>query len=123
MPVINFLGTMLYIQTKPTFKGAKAPVLKTVPYTADHPTGPQKKARAWLARTAYGLRGTFDTVADTGHGKAGQRIAREIYNKKPGKGVHGGLKTLREYAIRRRVPESRIADLEAEATVVVLPGV
>jgi len=115
MPVINFMGTNLYIQTKPTFRGAKAPVLKKVPYTADNPTSRQKKARAWLARTAYGLRDTFDTVSDTGHGKAGPRIARAIYDKKPGKGAHGGLKTLRDYAIARRVPESRIRDLEAAA--------
>lgn len=94
-----------------------------MPYTADHPTTPQKKARAWLARTAYSLRGTFDTVSDTGHGIAGPKIAREIYNRKPGKGAHGGLKTLREYAIKRRVPESRIADLEAEAAAAVLPGI
>ena len=100
---------------KPTFRGAKAPVLKKVPYTADSPTSKQRKARAWLARTAYNLRGTFDTVADTGHGKAGPKIARKIFDAKPGKGAHGGLKTLREYAIARRVPESRIADLEAEA--------
>jgi len=115
MPVINFMGTNLYIQTKPTFRGAKAPVLKKVPYTADSPTGPQRKARAWLARTAYTLRGTFDTVADTGHGIAGPKIARAIYEKKPGKGVHGGLKTLREYAVKRRVPETRISELEEMA--------
>ena len=115
MPVINFLGTDVYIQMKPTFRGAKAPVLKKVPFTADNPTDPQKKARAWLARTAYNLRGTFGVVADTGHGKAGPTIARKIYDSKPGKGVHGGLKTLRDYAIKRRVPDSRIADLEAEA--------
>lgn len=115
MPTINFMGTMLYIQTRPTFRGAKAPVLKKVPFTADNPTMKQRKARAWLARTAYGKRGTFDTVADTGHGKAGPKIAREIYNAKPGKGAHGGYKTLREYGISRRVPESRISDLEAAA--------
>lgn len=115
MPVINFMGTNLYIQMKPTFRGAKAPVLKKVPYTADNPTPPQRKARAWLARIAFTKRGTYGTVADTGHGKAGPKIAREIYNAKPGKGAHGGKKTLREYAKARRVPESRIADLEAEA--------
>lgn len=115
MPVINFLGTMLYIQTKPTFRGAKAPVLKKVPFTADNPTLPQRKARSWLAATAHGLLGTRGVVADTGHGKAGPKLAREIYNKKPGKGTHGGLKTSFEYAKARRVPESRIADLAAEA--------
>jgi hypothetical protein len=100
---------------KPTFRGAKAPVLKKVPYTADSPTTPQRKARAWLARTAFTLRGTFDTVSDTGHGVAGPRIAREIYNKKPGKGVHGGKKTLRDYALARRVPDARITELEEAA--------
>ena len=115
MPVINFMGTDLYIQMKPTFRGAKAPVLKKVPYTAANPTDPQKKARAWLAVTAYGLRGTFGVEANTGHGKAGPTIAKKIYDAKPGKGAHGGLKTLRAYAIRRRVPESRIADLRAAA--------
>ncbi|MDI6814171.1 MAG: hypothetical protein QMD10_11635 [Desulfitobacteriaceae bacterium] len=115
MPVINFLGTDLYIQMKPTFRGARAPVLKKVPYTADNPTTPQRKARAWLARKAFGKRDTFGTVADTGHGKAGPKIAREIYDMKPGKTVHGGLKTLRDYAIARRKPESRIRELEAEA--------
>lgn len=114
MPVINFMGTKLYIQTKPTFRGAKAPVLKKVPFTADNPTRPQRKARAWLAVTAHGLIGTEGVVADTGHGKAGPKIAREIYNKKPGIGTHGGV-TLREYGKRRRVPESRIADLQAQA--------
>jgi hypothetical protein len=106
---------MLYIQTQPTFAGAKAPVLKKVPRTARNPTGPQRKARAWLARTAYTLRGTFDTVSDTGHGKAGPKIAREIYNKKPGKGAHGGKKTMREYAIARRKPDSAITELEEAA--------
>ena len=118
MPVINFMGTPMYIQMAPTFRGSKAPVLKKVPFTAFNPTPPQLKARAWLARAAYGLRGTFGTVADTGHGKAGPKLAREIYNKKPGKGTHGGLKTLREYAIRRRKPESAIAELEERARLV-----
>lgn len=116
MPVINFMGTDLYIQMKPTFRGAKAPVLKKVPYTADNPTGRQRKARAWLARQAFSKRGTFGTVSDTGHGIAGPLIAREIYNAKPGKGAHGGLKTSREYAVRRRVPDNRISDLEAAAS-------
>lgn len=115
MPVINFMGTDLYIQMKPTFRGAKAPVLKKVPYTADNPTQKQRKARAWLARQAFTLRGTNGTVSDTGHGIAGPKIAREIYNKKPGKGAHGGYKTLREYAVSRRVPDSRITDLENAA--------
>jgi hypothetical protein len=119
MPTINFMGTNLYIQTKPTFRGSKAPVLKKVPYTADNPTMKQRKARAWLARTANGKRGTFGTVSNTGHGKAGPQIAREIFNAKPGKGVHGGYKTMREYAISRRVPDSRIRDLEAEAAITV----
>lgn len=118
MPTINFMGTDMYLQMKPTFRGAKAPVLKKVPYTANNPTPKQRKARAWLARTAYGLRGNFGTVSNTGKGKAGPKIARMIFDKKPGKGAHGGYKTLREYAIARRVPESRIADLEAEAAVV-----
>ena len=68
-----------------------------------------------MARTASGLQGTFDVVADTGHGIAGPKIAREIFNRKPGKGVHGGLKTLRDYAIRRRVPSTRISELEEMA--------
>lgn len=119
MPVFNFLGTKMYIQTKPTFRGAKAPVIKKVPRTADHPTLPQRKARAWLARTAFSLRDTFGTVSDSGHGKGGPRIAREIFNRAPGKGVHGGLKTLREYAIRRRKPEKAIRDLERAAGITV----
>ncbi|GAI04246.1 unnamed protein product, partial [marine sediment metagenome] len=49
MPVIDFMGTKLYIQMKPTFRGAKAPVLKKVPFTADNPTPNQRKARSWLA--------------------------------------------------------------------------
>jgi len=28
MPTINFMGTDMYLQMKPTFRGAKAPVLK-----------------------------------------------------------------------------------------------
>lgn len=119
MPVINFMGTDMYIQTKPTFRGSKAPVLKKVPFTAANPTMKQRKARAWLARRAYSLRGTFGVSANTGHGKAGPNIARKIFEAKPGKGAHGGYKSMREYAIARRVPESRIADLEAEAAVVV----
>lgn len=115
MPVVNFLGTKLYIQMKPTFRGAKAPVLKKVPYTADNPTKPQRKARYWLAKTAHDLQGTFGTTSDTGKGKAGPEIAREIFNKKPGKGVHGGLKTLRDYAIKRRKPDSRIEELRIAA--------
>lgn len=114
MPVINFMGTDLYIQMKPTFRGAKAPVLKKVPYTAENPTLPQRKARSWLATKAHSLLDTVGTVADTGHGKAGPKIAREIYNAKPGIGTHGG-KTLREYAKENRVPESRIDDLKKEA--------
>jgi hypothetical protein len=119
MPTFNFMGTDMYIQTKPTFRGAKAPVIKKVPYTALNPTMKQRKARAWLARTAYGKRGTNGTTSNTGHGKAGPIIAREIFNVKPGKGAHGGYKTLHDYAISRRVPESRIRDLEAEAAVAV----
>ncbi|MBA7669198.1 hypothetical protein ES703_77326 [subsurface metagenome] len=115
MPVIDFMGTKLYIQMKPTFRGAKAPVLKKVPFTADNPTPFQRKARSWLATTAHGLLDTVGTVADTGHGKAGPKIAREIYNAKPGIGTHGG-KTSREYSKARRVPESRIADLVKEAS-------
>jgi len=118
MPTFNFLGTDMYLQTKPTFRGAKAPVLKKVPYTAINPTIKQRKARYWLANTAHDKKGTFGTTSNTGHGKAGPLIAREIFNKKPGKGAHGGYKTLREYAISRRVPDSRIEDLKAEAAVV-----
>jgi hypothetical protein len=113
------MGTEMYIQMKPTFRGAKAPVLKKVPYTAENPTIKQRKARAWLARHAYGARGTNGTTSNTGHSKAGPNIAKKIFDAKPGKGAHGGYKTLHEYAISRRVPESRIADLEAEAAVTV----
>ena len=109
------MGTDLYIQMKPTFRGAKAPVLKKVPYTADNPTLPQRKSRAWLARMAYSKRGIDGTVSDAGHGVAGPKIARAIYDAKPGKGTHGGLKSSHEYAIKRRVPESRISDLESAA--------
>jgi hypothetical protein len=115
MPVINFMGTDLYIQMKPTFRGAKAPVLKKVPYTADNPTLPQRKARAWLGRHAYTARGTYGTVADAGHGKAGPALARRLFNEKPGKGTQGGKASMRDYAIARRVPESRITDLENAA--------
>jgi hypothetical protein len=113
------MGTDMYIQTKPTFRGAKAPVIKKVPYTALNPTIKQRKARAWLARKAFSSRGTNGTTSNTGHGKAGPNIARKIFDGKPGKGAHGGYKTLHEYAISRRVPESRISDLEAEAAVTV----
>ena len=114
MPVINFMGTDLYIQMKPTFRGAKAPVLKKVPYTADNPTLSQRKARSWLATTAHALIDTIGTVADTGHGIAGPKIAREIYNKKPGIGTHGG-KSSHDYCVARRVPSSRITDLQKAA--------
>jgi len=119
LPTFNFMGTDMYIQTKPTFRGSKAPVLKKVPYTATNPTMKQRKARAWLARTAYGARGTNGTNSNTGHGKAGPNIARKIFDAKPGKGAHGGYHTLHEYAVSRRVPESRIRDLEAEAAITV----
>jgi hypothetical protein len=109
MPVITFLGQKLYIQMKPTFVGAKCPVLKKVPYTADNPTLPQRKARYWLASTAYSLRGTFGRRPDM------PEIAYQIKTKAPGKGVHGGLKTLRDYAIRRRVPDKRIEELRIAA--------
>jgi len=118
MTVLNLLGTKVYIRMKPTFRGARAPVFPKVPYTADNPTPFQAKARAWLARTAYGKRGTFGTNSNTGHGKAGPQIARAIFDAKPGKGVHGGKKTLREYAIARRVPETRISELEEAARIV-----
>lgn len=109
MPVINFLGTDLYIRMKPTFVGARAPVLCKVPYTAKNPTDPQKKARYWLASTAHGLRGTF------GREPKMSKLAAEIKKKAPGKGVHGGLKTLREYAIKRRVSDARIEELRVAA--------
>jgi hypothetical protein len=109
MPVIQFLGQKLYIQMKPTFIGAKAPVLKKVPYTADNPTLPQRKARYWLASTAHGLQGTFGRLPKM------PVIAAEIQKKKPGKGVHGGLKTLRDYAIKRRVTDARIEELRVAA--------
>jgi hypothetical protein len=35
--------------------------VKKVPYTADKPTLPQRKARAWLARMAFTLREKFGT--------------------------------------------------------------
>jgi len=109
MPVINFMGTKLYIRMKPTFTGAKAPVLCKVPYTADNPSLPQRKARYWLASTAAGLQGTF------GRDPKMPKIATAIMDKAPGKGVHGGLKTLREYAIKRRVPAARIDALRTAA--------
>jgi len=94
---------------KPTFTGAKAPVLCRVPYTADAPTLPQRKARYWLGSTAHGLQGTF------GRDPKMPKIATEIMHKAPGKGVHGGLKTLRDYAIKRRVPDARIEALRTAA--------
>ncbi len=109
MPVITFLGQKLYIRMKPTFIGARAPVLCKVPYTADNPTDPQKKARAWLATTAYQLRGTF------GREPRMPKIAAEIQKKKPGKTVHGGKPTLRDYAIARRVTLARINELRKAA--------
>lgn len=109
MPVINFMGTKLYIRMKPTFTGAKAPVLCKVPYTADNPTGPQRKARYWLASAAHGLQGTF------GRDPKMPKIATAIKDKAPGKGAHGGLKTLREYAVKRRVSEARIEALRTAA--------
>lgn len=121
MTVINLLGTPVYIRMKPTFRGARAPVFPKVPYTATRPTDPQKKARAWLARTAYGLRGTFGTTSNTGHGIAGPAIARKIFDVKPGKGTHGGKKTMREYAIARRVPDTTIRELEEEARGIAIP--
>jgi hypothetical protein len=122
MTVLNILGTKVYIRMKPTFRGARAPVFPKVPYTADNPTPPQRKARAWLARTAYGFRGTFGTTSNTGHGVAGPMIARKIFDAKPGKGVHGGKKTMREYAIARRVPDTRIRELEEDARGVAVPA-
>ena len=117
MTVLNILGTKVYIRMKPTFRGARSPVFPKVPYTADNPTPKQRKARAWLSRKAYALRGTFGTVSNTGKGKAGPLIARKIFDAKPGKGAHGGHKTMRAYAIARRVPESRIRELEEEAEI------
>lgn len=90
-----------------------------MPYTAENPTSKQRKARAWLARHAFDARGTNGVTSNTGHGKAGPNIARKIFDSKPGKGAHGGYKTLHEYAISRRVPDSRIRDLEAEASVAI----
>jgi len=111
MPVITFLGQKLYIQMKPTFVGAKSPVLKKVPYTADNPTLPQRKARYWLASTAHGLQGTFGRLPNM------PVIANEIKKKAPGKGVHGGLKTLRDYAIKRRKTDEEIRKLATAAGV------
>jgi hypothetical protein len=117
--LINIFGKKFYFRMKPTFSGAKAPVLCAVPSTADSPTGPQRKARAWLGRTALGLTNTFGTVSDTGHGIGGPKIALEIFKKSPGKGAHGGKATLREYAIARRKGEAAVRRLEQEAAVVV----
>jgi hypothetical protein len=58
MPVINVLGTKLYIRVKPTFPGAKAPVLVKVPYTAERPTKDQEAQRKALAKAAYDAFGT-----------------------------------------------------------------
>lgn len=109
MPVINFMGTKLYLRMKPTFEGAKAPVLCRVPYTADNPTLPQRKARYWLASAAHGLQGTY------GRDPKMTKLATAIKDKAPGKGTHGGLKTLREYAVKRRVSDARIEALRAAA--------
>jgi len=117
MPRFTFLGVDMYLQTEPTFKGAKCPVVKKVPYTADKPTLPQRKARAWLARMAFTLRETFGT--SLWRDKEMPNIAIEIGKKAPGKGIHGGKPTLRDYAIARRVPETRIAQLEKEAAITV----
>lgn len=46
-------------------------------------------------------------------------IAIEIGKKAPGKGIDSGKPTLRDYAIGRRVPETRITQLEKEAVVTV----
>lgn len=119
MTVLNIFGTPVYIRMKPTFRGSRSPVFPKVPYTADNPTPPQRKARAWLAGKAYSMRGTFGTTSNTGHGKAGPLIARKIFDALPGKGVHGGKKTMREYAIARRVPDTRIRQLEEEARIAV----
>ena len=97
MPVINFLGTLLYLRMKPTFRGAKAPVLCTVPFTAENPTDPQKKARAWLIREA---RANMDTFGRDPSGRM-PMIASKIQAKAPGTGAHGG-KTPREYVIAKR---------------------
>ncbi len=113
--MINLLGTKVYIQMQPTFPGSKAPVLKKVPHTADNPTLPQRKARHWLAAKAHGLQGTFGTVSDTGRGKGGPAIAKEIADAAPGKGTHGGLRSLRDYAIRRRKSDARIEELRVAA--------
>lgn len=106
MPVINFLGTKLYLRMKPTFRGSKAPVLCTVPYTADNPTDPQKKARAWLIRTA---RANMDTFGRDPSGKY-PAIAGKIKAKAPGTGAHGG-KTKREYVLAKRKSTEYIESL------------
>jgi hypothetical protein len=76
MPVINVLGTKLYIRVKPTFPGAKAPVLVKVPYTAERPTKDQEAQRKALAAAAYNAYGT--TGKTTYKGKTMPMIAVKV---------------------------------------------
>jgi len=55
------------------------------------------------------LQGTF------GRDPEMPKIATAIKGKAPGKGTHGGLKTLREYAVKKRVSEARIEALRVAA--------
>lgn len=88
MPKLNILGVEMYLRMKPTFPGAKAPVLCTMPSTALHPTDGQKKARTWLINAAHGKKGTYGTVSDAGHGKGGTKLGLELNKVAPGKGSH-----------------------------------
>lgn len=85
---INVLGHLMYLRMRPTFPGAKAPVLCAVPNTAFAPTDGQKKARTWLIREAHGRLGHFGSVADAGHGKGGTVLGKELNAIAPGKGAH-----------------------------------
>lgn len=104
---ISVLGNELVIVTKPVF--GTSGFLRHVPVTANNPTLPQRKARAWLATTAHGLIDTFGATAKM------PKIAEKIQAKAPGIGTHGG-KTKRQYTIDKRVSAERISALQRAAS-------
>ena len=72
----------LYIRMKPTFRGARAPVLCRVPFTATHPSPDQKAQRDKLTAEAYALYGTYYKAGTTEYkGKQVPKFAAAIATK------------------------------------------
>lgn len=109
MTKIEILGTELVVARPVPWQKKKGLVIKSMPYTAYKPTGPQMKARIELAEkatAAYGKKGLVNGMP---------AVAVEVRNNaSKGVGVHGGKSPATRRKESHAAAAGSIASMKAE---------